>query len=114
MLDLNQRPPPCKFHNPTCRSVLACPEIWLFCSSFTYVEHLLGPPRTNLYQPGCSTVAVNPLEQIRMADLLITSLLEHVLARPTASGICAYSGGFRRPSGIALSGLYRLVSARLR
>jgi hypothetical protein len=34
-------------------------------------EPILCPLRTSVYQPGCSTVAVKPFEQTRMADLLI-------------------------------------------
>jgi len=34
-------------------------------------------------------------ERTRIADLLITSLLECVLACPTVSGNCAYLCGFR-------------------
>jgi hypothetical protein len=29
--------------------------------------------RTSLYQPGCSTVAVNPFEQTQVIDLLFTN-----------------------------------------
>jgi hypothetical protein len=41
-----------------------------FCSIFAYIEDLLCPPRTELYRPGCSTVAVNSNDLTRMADLL--------------------------------------------
>jgi|ERR687897_1571894 hypothetical protein len=82
-----------------------------------------------LGQTSCSTVAVHGVrrhpgiylifyvlpanrrflradERTRTADLLITSLLAYVLARPTASGNCAYLSGFRRSGGLTLSSAY--------
>src|SRR5918995_3339043 len=42
-----------------------------------------------------------------------TSLLESVLARPSASGNCACLGGFRRSGSLTLSIVYQCVSALL-
>src|SRR5215211_9043088 len=52
-------------------------------------------------------------ERTRSVDLLITSLLAHVLVRPCASGNRACLGGFRWSGRVALSILYQGVSARL-
>ena len=52
-------------------------------------------------------------EGTRTPGLLITSLLEHALARPTASGNCAYLCGFRYFWQGCLSTAYQRVSARL-
>ena len=51
----------------------------------------------------------------RTADLRppVTSLLEHVLARPHASGNCACLGGFGSSGAVILSSVYQCVSARL-
>jgi hypothetical protein len=55
-----------------------------FCSIFAYVEHLLCPLRTNLYQPGCSTVAVNPFDHL-------TRLLDHSGASALLSDVSSCS-----------------------
>jgi hypothetical protein len=52
-------------------------------------------------------------KRTRTADLLITSLLAYVLARPTASGICAQLGGFGPSGAVVLSSVYQRVLARL-
>jgi hypothetical protein len=52
-------------------------------------------------------------ERTRTADLLITSLLKHVLARSGASGNCACLGAFRHAGANLVSVAYHLVPARL-
>jgi hypothetical protein len=42
-------------------------------------EPILCPLRTSVYQPGCSTVAVNPFEQTRMADLISSRVIIEAL-----------------------------------
>jgi hypothetical protein len=42
----------------------------MFCRDFAGSLTVLCPLRTSLYQPGGSTVAVKPLAQSRMTDLL--------------------------------------------
>jgi hypothetical protein len=93
--------------HPTFYSVLACPVIWLFCSSFTYVEHLLCPPRTSLYWPGCSTVAVNPFEQLRWLTYSSRVIIEALqgFARACQSPL---SKGF---FSLACRVLYRIAPA---
>jgi hypothetical protein len=53
--------------------VLTRPTIRLICRYFIRYLALACSLRASLYPPGCSTVAVDPFEQTRMADLLITS-----------------------------------------
>ena len=40
--------------------VPVCPVIYVICRIFTRYERSIRPPRTGLYWPGCSTVAVHP------------------------------------------------------
>jgi hypothetical protein len=53
-------------------------------------------------------------ERTRTADLLITSLIPRILARPTASGDSAYLRGILLLWRGSLSTAYRSVPARLR
>ena len=49
------------------------PGIALIWAVFDDLGVLLCPLCTSVYQPGCSTVAVNPFEQTQVADLLFTN-----------------------------------------
>jgi hypothetical protein len=50
-----------------------CPGIALIHADFDDLTVSLCPLRASAYQPGCSTVAVNPSKQPRMAKLLIAN-----------------------------------------